>query len=152
MSDAERHVCAVCSRVLAIHHHADGTVSHEHDMQELPEDHLPVPVLPGEVTVHARCDFCNEDLPGPMIWVLPVRDFPYGPDVPDTGSKGDWAACDTCGPLIMRGQWSVVLRRGIQGWEKREGVMMHPTLQQVLGRMYRDVRKHAAGAIRQEPA
>ena len=142
-SDPDARVCGVCGRVLDHVTFPDGSRPNfwRHTQADQPEDHQPVPVLPGEVPTRGRCDFCQAEDP---TWVLPARDFDLV-GLP-TGSKGDWAACDTCANLISMDRWNALLARAVASWEERHGKdSIAPVF---MGRLYRTLRKNITGAIR----
>lgn len=53
-----------------------------------------------QIAVIPCCDFCSANL-GADYWTYPCSDFMYpiitlGADLPDGGSKGNWACCAEC--------------------------------------------------------
>ena len=113
----ERHVCAVCGRILNAYVSPEGDRSWLHTFADLPEDHPAVPVGTDEgITAQSRCDFCSAESPA---WELPARSFvlpglTLGPV--DNGSHGNWSACDRCAQLIDRNQWTALRRRALAAW------------------------------------
>lgn len=118
--DESRRVCAVCAR--GLHRFVDTLTGdmeyiHPFDM-ELAEtdDHIPVPVLPSEISMDTRCDFCFWRDPQ---WVIPAKSFEYATwqkiGMPIRGeSIGSWGACDVCADFVNRGLWSNLQRRSIE--------------------------------------
>lgn len=146
MEEPPRRVCAICGRTLATLRPDDGSeTQYMHEIQDVPADHMAVPVEPGSLQDRPRCDFCNVDLGGEH-YVLPVRSFEYG-NMP-AGSLGDWAACPDCARVLEQGRWSDLLRRGVAGWEQRHGGPMDPLMRESLRRMYGMVRRNVVGPVR----
>jgi hypothetical protein len=137
----EPYVCETCGRVLD--RHPQGWV---HSVGDAEVGHDPVPVPQSQALVVAgRCDFCYADYPP---WVVPAREFAV---MPGHMSSGDWAACDECAALIERDQWSALVRRARAGWEARHGPM-DPAAVANLPRMYRLLRRHITGSLKENPA
>ncbi len=131
-------VCAVCARVLD---YAEGR-GYFHGFGDNEADHMAVPVVPSEVKVRPRCDFCYTD---ESVWVLPARDF-----VADFGygSQGDWSACECCGRLIDTNQWSRLLRRVVASRQARTREPMAELERMALSRLYRKLRQNVTGPLR----
>jgi DNA-directed RNA polymerase subunit RPC12/RpoP len=56
-----------------------------------------------QVRVVSVCDFCSDTRSESELWTYYCEDFQYPVHIvgiPDGGSKGAWAACDTCHELI----------------------------------------------------
>lgn len=137
------YVCRVCGRVLD---YDSGVQRYLHTTGDADADHAPEPVRQTEAeVVVGRCDFCYVDHPE---WVIPARDFEV---VPGHVSNGNWAACDECGVLIERGQWSALTRRARSGWEARHGEMP-ANLAASLPRLYRLLRRNITGSKQPNPA
>lgn len=103
-----RRVCAVCRRVLdAVTE--DGELRWQHVALDHPADHPAMPVLPTEIAVRGRCDFCSADDPR---WYVPAE--PFAVDGVRAGSSDDWAACDECEVLIRSNQWTALRRRVVR--------------------------------------
>ena len=139
----EPSACGVCGRVLD---HRDD-VGFVHTVGDAAADHDPVPVPVDQALVVAgRCDFCYVDYPA---WVIPAREFEA---LPGHMSAGDWAACDACVALIESNQWSALIRRAAESWQRRHG---EPMAQQVLAglpRLYRLLRKNITGSKQPNPS
>lgn len=133
----DRHVCAVCGRVLD-HIEGRGYVHSLAATDPAELDHPAVPVTDDQVPVRERCDFCYGDV---APWVVPCPSFVYV--VSNTGD--DWLACDTCAGLITRNDWKGLLRRVAQSWEDRHGEPMLDPVQGGLKGMYRELRKRMTG-------
>jgi hypothetical protein len=144
MSDNPRsRACAVCGRVLDSVSDAFGReVGWQHTFADLPADHQPVPVLPSEVHVRGRCDFCQDDDPG---WEVPARDF-IVPDQPKTASSGAWAACDVCAALVRENEWDRLIARVDRSWRDRHPEMPDAGLK-VIPAVYRELRKNITGPV-----
>lgn len=70
-----------------------------------------------QVVVVAVCDFCSHNLIEGEVWTHPCKDFEYDIDIggaPSGGSKGDWAACQTCHELIEAGDRKAVAKRTVE--------------------------------------
>lgn len=141
--EPEKRTCAVCARVLDAYE-IDGEVTWGHTLAGADDDHPAVPVEPDEVQTKYRCDFCNEDEPK---WVVPVRPFPV-PDQPGVMSGENWSACEGCGHLIELNQWTALLRRVAESWERRHGLPMLPEVKTGLSSVYRVLRKNITGSMR----
>jgi hypothetical protein len=162
--DAERRVCAVCARGLQrLMDRQTGKQEYLHPVDMVlmeQDDHIPVPVMPDEISAETRCDFCHWRNPQ---WVIPVRNFEYGYwkriGLPlDGESVGSWAACDTCADLVNRGLWSNLLRRVTEayrqvtaemelgkGWQDKES---NEFVEASMRSMYRQLRKNIVGSPR----
>jgi hypothetical protein len=57
----------------------------------------------GQMGYLACCDFCGAQ-PAPWTIPCPTFDLPAVKGTPPSVSTGDWAACDTCGGYIVRGE------------------------------------------------
>lgn len=135
-----RRVCAVCARVLNTVSLDAGGVGYIHT-QPVDDDHPVVPVLPREVEIEGRCDFCNGEMPQ---WFLPVRTFDTGISI----SLDDWSCCDTCASLLEKDRWTALLRRVKTIWEYREAKKMPAEMEAGVSRLYRKVRKNVTGSIK----
>jgi len=129
----ERRACAVCARILD-YSTAEGWL-HVIDA----DDHIPVPVLPEEIRVDERCDFCFD---ARVTHVLPARTFVINEQ---SGSSGDWAACDRCAGYIERNQWSALTRWSAESFQQRHGFLPSRT---GLSRIHRLLRKNITGPLR----
>lgn len=97
--------CAVCGTPLAY----DLNTREYFHGQEDRQDHVVVPVLPGEIHVVPLCDFCGLETALAEVWTVPARSF----DMPKYGSSsiGDWAACSACAEQVRRRSWSALVNR-----------------------------------------
>lgn len=131
-------ICSVCRQVLSIRTKPNGDESYEHGYQDLPSDHeaSPIPMPPDYL---GRCDFCNGGIPA---FLVPARSFQL-PYAQDEFSKGDWAACHECAPLVEQNQWNKL--------ERRAAPDTSPEVRGALRVMYRQLRKNIYGAIRPMP-
>jgi hypothetical protein len=57
--------------------------------------------------------------------------------VVDTGSQGDWAACDECAELIRKNAWNRVLQRAVDAFPIHAGESMQGEVQDQIRRMHR---------------
>lgn len=89
-----------------------------------------------------HCDFCY--LPSPQ-WRIPSQDF----ETVVTTSKGDWYACAVCAKLIEAGQWSGLLSRAEQFWNRSHPVPMSPMLREVLRQTYSSLRANMTGPVQE---
>lgn len=139
----EPSVCGVCGRVLD---HRDD-VGFVHTVGDTGADHEPVPVpMEQALVVAVRCDFCYVDHPA---WVIPAREFEA---MPGHMSAGDWAACDECARLIESNQWSALIRRAAESWQRRHGEPMAAPVLAGLPRLYRLLRKNITGSKQPNPS
>jgi hypothetical protein len=133
-------VCAVCGQVLDQWQgqwiHARETVGKS--------DHVAVPVQYGAVPLVTRCDFCYAVVDLDKRWTLPVHDFVM--PMINTGSSGNWAACESCADLIGKGDWDAVIIRHLESPET--STPNDPIYHKFLGDLYRMVRENAFGSIR----
>jgi hypothetical protein len=118
---SERMICGTCRRVLDVQMSVQGA-SYLHTVQDL-SDHPVVPIPAPPDWTGGRCDFCNTDTP---TFMLPTRDFAMRPvsDQP-TGwdySRGGWAACDRCAPLIEANRWTELERRWAAAFQTHYGI------------------------------
>jgi len=117
-----------------------------------PADPIPYTEL-GEHNVRLRCDFClGYDN---VVWELPVNDFEMpmkypNPTVTDWGSTNNWSACAECADLLNRGDWPGLTRRAARSSALRNNLPVEAVMEG-LKRLYREVRKHQAGAVRLDP-
>lgn len=132
-------VCKTCGRVLN-EHSEKGWI---HSTIDDPADHDAVPVLRSELPGTLRCDFCSEDDPE---MIVPARDFAI--DGGANNSRGNWAACTTCGHLIETNQWNALIRRVRDLWPDKKGEPMPPAVEASLIYLYRLLRKNINGAVR----
>ena len=144
--DDKGRVCIVCGRPLD---YQEG-VGWIHTLSSLPDetDHPVIPVLPEEAgeQVRARCDFCFADYP---TWILPAEDWETIPEM--SMSQGDWAACDACAACIQKNAWNRLLERVQVSYRARHGDLEPEVVEEVeraQKRLYRQLRKHATGALR----
>ena len=98
--------CAVCGYPLE--RIFDGPTEgwgHARDLYDAP-DHIAVPVDAHEITVNARCDFCNGAPVTEVLWCTSF-DLPGG----HSRSVGHWAMCTGCAPLVRRRRYSQLATR-----------------------------------------
>ncbi len=108
-------ICAVCGVVLHDDYRTGATpekgVRYWHDRPD-DQDHVAVPVKPGEVPAVVRCDVCDR----PATHVVEVDDFPMM-DVVQPGltttrmSQGGWALDEPCAQLLDAGNVLGLVRR-----------------------------------------
>lgn len=142
--DPRHKVCAVCASVLDHRVPNDRSEPYWAHNLAVPDDHPAVPVDADEIHVEWRCDFCYAP---ELDYTVPARDFSI-PELPDTGSIGDWGACEACAELIRRDQWSALVRRVTASWYARRGEPMAPGTEAFLNRSYRLLRKNIIGPVR----
>lgn len=144
-----RRACAVCGRVLdAVTE--DGGLRWRHVFMDQPADHVAIPVLPAEIAVRGRCDFCSADDPR---WYVPAR--PFAVDSGPARSTDDWAACDDCVDLIRTDRWTSLRRRVVRQFgDHHPGVSTADAeaLGRQLGHLWRQLRKNITGAPALIPA
>ena len=144
-----RRACAVCGRVLdAVTE--DGKLRWQHVALDQPTDHLAVPVLPTDIAVRGRCDFCSADNPR---WYVPAR--PFDVDGGPARSSDDWAACDDCVALIRVDRWTALRQRVVRQLADHDPGIS-PDDAELLGRhmshLWRQLRKNITGAPALIPA
>lgn len=144
MTAPPQRTCAVCTRILNVYEHPDGTHTWVHGLQDETEDHPAVPVAPNTLPTAYRCDFCNMD---ESAYILPSRDFPL-PGAPNTMAGEDWSACAECARLIDLNQWSALMRRSMSHWKIQHGEEMSDTRKASLGILWRALRKHITGTLK----
>lgn len=141
----ERHICAVCGRVLDYWEGPSGEGWRHsfaaRDPEELDHEPVPVPVSQAPEQLRERCDFCYTDQAN---WIVPTRDFSYVTSV----SVGNWAACDACAELIGRNDWNGLLRRVEEHWNAARGVPMDDLTRKILRKLYRELRKNIYGSVK----
>lgn len=145
--DPRHRVCAVCARVMEYVTPDDGEPYWRHGLGTVADgldDHLPVPVTPGEIRTEWKCDFCY--LPE-VTYGVPVADFSLA-GFDRAGSIGDWSACTACADLITRNDWNGVIRRVAESWEERCGEPLAPSTEAKLRAVYRQLRKNMIGLPR----
>ena len=144
-------MCDVCCRVLEDRQTmtTDGVAGpfYDHDPQDRPADHAPVPVPVDPKRIRARCDFCNDEVELAVAWVVPCADFPVV-ELPDTDhwSRGDWEACATCAFLVRTGDWTKVIDRMAGGYRRHSGKQeLDPLLRLQMTMMAAGVQKNMTG-------
>lgn len=141
----DQRVCAVCARVLD--RHSDGVdgpvVRWVHNLQDQPEDHLPVPVMPVDIHARYRCDFCSEDRTTPG-WVIPAKDFPMPGAMAIGMSSGDWGACDRCAKLVAENRWDELIINAVRNQDPE----MREFMSVGLARTYHRLRANMTGPPR----
>ncbi len=143
-TDPAARVCAVCGYVLEHIGSRDGSHVDEYvHLRSGANDHVIVPVKPSDIEYNKRCDFCDVLLDDPP-WVVIADDFIYtapagqqwSPNLPVPRSRGNWAACAECGPLVRDHKWmTLAIRR------KRQPTVT-PAMMPALIQMYRDLQEH----------
>lgn len=80
------------------------------------------------IPVQVVCDFCSRNRErGEVFWTYPCDDFEYPVQLagqPSEGSKGPWAACDTCHDLIEDGDLHALAGRSVE-----RGLQLHPEME-----------------------
>lgn len=129
-SDPDARACAVCGRVLeAVLNSSTGeTVDYQHSLAGSVDefDHMPVPVLYGEIPdqLRPRCDFCHADWPTHTLVTIPLT-MPGSDET--VRWDAEWAACEECAELIQTNRWPVLTRRAIASFEARYGKLGYQT-------------------------
>lgn len=140
---SERKACRICTRMLSLLTRPDGSEEWWHFGDT---DHDPVPVSPDEIQVSMVCDFCSAEKPD---YVLPMEDFLYqniqGPL--GSGSRGNWAVCGGCAPLIDADDWRGLMRRMLGSWETKYGYPVPTELRPELWAGLREAREHKIGRL-----
>ena len=88
------------------------------------------------------CDFCNEPHP---VRMFDAPDFTMdkSPGFPEYRSKGQWAACSSCGTLIDAGNWTGLLQRAVSKLgPKYDAMMPRRVLADVVNRSHTLFREH----------
>jgi hypothetical protein len=142
-----QHACAVCGRVLDRFDSGDGHIGYSHaEFDEAAADHAAIAVPVDELHPLYRCDFCLVDSLEP--WTVPARTFAV---TPGNRSEGNWAACEICARIILRGDWNKLARRCV------DAVIAHSDEHETLDKdmafqatkmMHRMLRKNMTGAPR----
>ncbi len=150
--DPRIRVCAVCARVLDYCLDADDAESGwRHTIGTVMDgvdDHPAVPVSPSEIHTVGFCDFCYA--PDPPL-EIPARDFIYpGPRLPGQtdGSAGSWGCCEPCAALVDSNQWSRLIRRCVDGHQRRFGEPLPELAVQMVSRVHRVLRRNITGPAR----
>jgi hypothetical protein len=137
--------CAVCARVLTTALDPGSTVfRYEHDpLDQVVEDHPPVPVPQDAVQTVRRCDFCTTDDPA---WLLPARAFAVGEVLP-TYSVEPWLACDACAELLRRNAWTRLRERCVKIRVQADPELGPDQLAYALAKMWRELRRNITGDL-----
>lgn len=138
-------MCVVCGRVLDWTDAPTGSGWTHPLLDQVNEDHAPVPVDPADAPeqMRGRCDFCAQEHPA---FIVPARSFlsPF----PGSASEGDWAACKDCADAISCDHWDKVTVRAIRGYRAKTGRAMEPELRIAVWQMYQQLRENITGPVR----
>jgi hypothetical protein len=115
----ERHVCAVCRRVLGWFTLTGGQVVFTHADPATDHDPRPVPLRGGESI--PVCDFCGQPHP---TWDFPAAAFQELSH--PLAYWGGWAACDVCHRMITKNRWHRLNQRIWDRYEKTYGTRVPP--------------------------
>lgn len=143
--------CAVCHRKLDVYVQRENGVEHIIGFTHtVGADHTPEPVHVGANGFKAVCDFCGDERP---LWAYPcglvvaVNGDEFGPNVPDSRSSDEWAACNDCHEDIGHDRWERVARRSVTNLIK-EGKLDRAHKLHALGyvrKLHREFRKQRSG-------
>lgn len=116
MSDRELRVCAVCGHGLNILG-GPGQEGYLHSPGH-GDDHIAVPVEPGQVPMNPICDMCNNPTSVNEVYTWPCADYvmPNG-----SANEGDWCLCSGCHALAINGRWEDLSQLVIDGLVARHG-------------------------------
>lgn len=142
MSNPRRlRVCAVCGHGLNIIGPPGEEVGYVHSPGH-GDDHVAVPVEPGDVPMRPVCDMCNTVTHPNEVYTWPCRDFVMANG---SANEGDWCLCPGCHVLAVNERWEELTQLVIDQLAAKHGERNRPAIEGHVRAFHEAFREHRDG-------